>query len=71
MDMARPTLTVKVSNIPQTAIAQELLSFLESTLGKGTVFAIEIFTAQELEVQRPWPCAVRQPRSQDQSFITV
>ncbi|KAL0342810.1 UNVERIFIED_CONTAM: RNA-dependent RNA polymerase 2 [Sesamum calycinum] len=29
---------------PQTAIAQELLSFLESTLGKGTVFAIEIFT---------------------------
>ncbi|KAK4394629.1 RNA-dependent RNA polymerase 2 [Sesamum angolense] len=44
MDMARPTLTVKVSNIPQTAIAQELLSFLESTLGKGTVFAIEIFT---------------------------
>ncbi|KAK4437182.1 RNA-dependent RNA polymerase 2 [Sesamum alatum] len=44
MDMARPTLTVKVSNIPQTAIAQELLSFLESALGKGTVFAIEIFT---------------------------
>ncbi|PIN04805.1 RNA-directed RNA polymerase QDE-1 [Handroanthus impetiginosus] len=44
MDMERPTLTVKVSNIPQTAIAQELLTFLESALGKDTVFAIEIFT---------------------------
>ncbi|KAK6123388.1 hypothetical protein DH2020_042864 [Rehmannia glutinosa] len=47
IDMDRPTLTVKVSNIPQSAIAQELLTFLESNLGKGTVFAIEIFTERK------------------------
>ncbi|GFP95460.1 RNA-dependent RNA polymerase 2 [Phtheirospermum japonicum] len=43
----RPTLTVKVSNIPQSAIAQDLLTFLESKLGKGTIFAIEIFTERK------------------------
>ncbi|KAL3835176.1 hypothetical protein ACJIZ3_009912 [Penstemon smallii] len=43
-DIQRPTLTVKVSNIPETAIAQQLLTFLESLLGKDTIFAIEIFT---------------------------
>ncbi|KAG8378944.1 hypothetical protein BUALT_Bualt07G0037200 [Buddleja alternifolia] len=43
----RSTLTVKVSNIPQSAIAQDLLTFLESTLGKGTIFAVEIFTEHQ------------------------
>ncbi|CAI9757485.1 unnamed protein product [Fraxinus pennsylvanica] len=40
----RQTLTVRITNIPQTAIAKELFTFLESTLGKGTIFACEIFT---------------------------
>lgn len=44
MDKERHTLTVKVTNIPQSAVAQELLTFLESALGKGTIFAIEIFS---------------------------
>ncbi|KAL6583859.1 RNA-dependent RNA polymerase 2 [Orobanche minor] len=47
MDIERPTLTVKVSNIPQSAIAQDLLTFLESNLGKDTIFAIEIFTERK------------------------
>ncbi|KAL3642459.1 RNA-dependent RNA polymerase 2 [Castilleja foliolosa] len=47
IDIDRPTLTVKVSNIPQSAIAQDLLTFLESKLGKGTIFAIEIFTERK------------------------
>ncbi|KAL7139043.1 hypothetical protein ABFS83_09G024200 [Erythranthe nasuta] len=44
MDTGRPTLTVKVQNIPQTIIAHELQTFLESAVGKGTIFAVEIFT---------------------------
>ncbi|KAL2461974.1 RNA-dependent RNA polymerase 2 [Abeliophyllum distichum] len=40
----RQTLTVRVLNISQTAIAKELFTFLESTLGKGTIFACEDFT---------------------------
>nr|AHL27587.1 RNA-dependent RNA polymerase 4 [Salvia miltiorrhiza] len=44
---ARPTLTVKVTNIPPIAIAKDLQAFLESVLGKGTVFAVEIFTERE------------------------
>lgn len=43
----RHTLTVRVSNIPQTAIAKDLFDFLESALGKGSVFALEIFTEHE------------------------
>lgn len=39
--------TVKVSNIPYTAIAQDLFGFLESTIGKGSIFAIEIFTERK------------------------
>ncbi|KAK4747307.1 hypothetical protein SAY87_026344 [Trapa incisa] len=34
--------TVRVSNIPQTIAASGLLSYLESQLGAGSVFAIEI-----------------------------
>jgi len=33
--------TVKISNIPFTAIAQDLFEFFESTIGKGTVFAFK------------------------------
>ncbi|KAL2515792.1 RNA-dependent RNA polymerase 2 [Forsythia ovata] len=40
----RETLTARALNIPQNAIAKELFTFLESTLGKGTIFACEIFT---------------------------
>lgn len=36
--------TVKVSNIPKTAIAKELWSFLESKLGPNTIYALEIAT---------------------------
>jgi len=39
--------TVKVSNIPFTSTAQDLFEFFESTIGKGTVFAIEIFTERK------------------------
>lgn len=39
--------TVRVSNIPLTAIAQELFSFFESTIGPGSVFACEIFTERK------------------------
>ncbi|KAM1295499.1 hypothetical protein ACFX2H_015291 [Malus domestica] len=34
--------TVRVTNIPQTVTAQELLTFLESKLGRDSVFAVEI-----------------------------
>ncbi|PIA62130.1 hypothetical protein AQUCO_00200258v1 [Aquilegia coerulea] len=36
--------TVRVLNIPLTAIAKELFDFFETLLGKDTVFAIEIFS---------------------------
>uniref|UniRef100_A0A2P2JZ95 RNA-dependent RNA polymerase n=1 Tax=Rhizophora mucronata TaxID=61149 RepID=A0A2P2JZ95_RHIMU len=36
--------TVRVSNIPQTIIAKDLLQYLESQLGADSVFAIEIST---------------------------
>ncbi|KAL2900494.1 RNA-dependent RNA polymerase 2 [Bienertia sinuspersici] len=39
--------TVKVSNIPLTATAQDILAFLESKIGKGSIFAIEIFTEKK------------------------
>ncbi|KAF3437064.1 hypothetical protein FNV43_RR19817 [Rhamnella rubrinervis] len=42
MGADRPT--VRVSNIPQTVIAEDLLAFLESTLGPDSVFAVEILT---------------------------
>ena len=42
--MAPDIPTVRVSNIPQSAIAKDLLEFLESTLGPDSVFAIEILT---------------------------
>lgn len=35
---------MKVSNIPKTAIAKELWSFLESKLGPNTIYALEIAT---------------------------
>lgn len=38
----RPTL--RISNIPQTIAASHLLAYLESHLGAGSVFAIEIVT---------------------------
>ncbi|GMQ10242.1 hypothetical protein CsSME_00053321 [Camellia sinensis var. sinensis] len=40
MAVDRPT--VRVSNIPQTAIAKDLFDFFESTIGKGSVYACEI-----------------------------
>jgi RNA-dependent RNA polymerase len=39
--------TVRVSNIPQTATAHDLLHFLESTLGPDSVFAVEIATERK------------------------
>ncbi|GER34087.1 RNA-dependent RNA polymerase 2 [Striga asiatica] len=39
----RSTLTVNVANVPPSATAQDLRTFLESKLGKGTIFALEIF----------------------------
>ncbi|KAH6798985.1 RNA-dependent RNA polymerase 2 [Perilla frutescens var. frutescens] len=43
----RRTLTVRVTNIPPIAIAKDLQTFLESVIGEGTVFAVEIFTERE------------------------
>lgn len=42
VESERPT--VWVSNIPQTIIAKELLDFLETELGRDSVFALEIHT---------------------------
>ncbi|XP_022738324.1 RNA-dependent RNA polymerase 2 [Durio zibethinus] len=42
MEIERPTL--RITNIPQTAVAKDLLEFLESRLGPDAVFAIEIST---------------------------
>ncbi|XP_051136633.1 RNA-dependent RNA polymerase 2 [Andrographis paniculata] len=47
MDAERSTLTVTVSNIPQTAVANELLTFLESKTGVSTIYAVEIFTEHQ------------------------
>lgn len=40
----RPTLSIKFSNIPRTSTAQEILDFFESRIGKGSIFACEIFS---------------------------
>lgn len=40
----RITATVRVSNIPQTAIAKQLFDFFESSIRKGSVFACDIFS---------------------------
>ncbi|XVE84716.1 hypothetical protein DITRI_Ditri17bG0035700 [Diplodiscus trichospermus] len=42
MEIERPTL--RITNIPHTAVARDLLEFLESKIGSDTVFAIEIST---------------------------
>ncbi|KAL5544244.1 hypothetical protein UlMin_008028 [Ulmus minor] len=39
--------TVRLSNIPHSSIANDLLTFLESTLGRDSVFAIEISTERK------------------------
>ncbi|ESQ38406.1 hypothetical protein EUTSA_v10028370mg [Eutrema salsugineum] len=39
--------TVKITNVPQTIVADELLRFLELHLGEDTVFALEIPTSRE------------------------
>ncbi|XP_065876219.1 RNA-dependent RNA polymerase 2 [Euphorbia lathyris] len=39
--------TVRLTNIPQTVTAKDLLQFLESQLGKDSVFAIEISTERQ------------------------
>ncbi|TYG92043.1 hypothetical protein ES288_A12G311500v1 [Gossypium darwinii] len=41
-EIERPTL--RLTNIPQTAVAEDLLDFFESKLGPDSVFAIEIST---------------------------
>ncbi|KAF8407945.1 hypothetical protein HHK36_007085 [Tetracentron sinense] len=45
--MAVGRTTVRVSNIPLTAIAKELFDFFEATLGKGSVFACAIATERK------------------------
>ncbi|CAN4088256.1 unnamed protein product [Withania somnifera] len=40
----KATATVRVSNIPQSAIAKDLFDFFDSTIGKGSVFACDIFS---------------------------
>ncbi|RZC79750.1 hypothetical protein C5167_042325 [Papaver somniferum] len=42
--MAVGATTLRVSNIPLTVIAKDLLKFFEDILGKDTVYALEIFT---------------------------
>ncbi|XP_052182368.1 RNA-dependent RNA polymerase 2 [Diospyros lotus] len=37
-------LTVRVSHIPKTVIAKDLFDFFESAIGKGSVYACEIFS---------------------------
>ncbi|XP_054806815.1 RNA-dependent RNA polymerase 2 [Prosopis cineraria] len=39
--------TVRISNIPHSAVAKELLEFLESITGHDSVFALEIFTERK------------------------
>lgn len=38
------TLTARMRNIPESTTAQQVKTFLESFLGKDTIFAVEIFT---------------------------
>ena len=38
------TPTVRVTNIPHTATANDLLRYLETTVGRSSVFALEIFS---------------------------
>lgn len=38
------TATVRVSNIPQSAIAKDLFDFFDSLIGKGSVFACDILS---------------------------
>uniref|UniRef100_A0A5B6YJT5 RNA-dependent RNA polymerase n=1 Tax=Davidia involucrata TaxID=16924 RepID=A0A5B6YJT5_DAVIN len=45
MAVDRPT--VRVSNIPKTAIAKDLFDFFDSTIGKGSVFACDIVTERK------------------------
>ncbi|OVA03721.1 RNA recognition motif domain [Macleaya cordata] len=45
--MAVAATTVKVSNIPLTVIAKELLEFFDDKLGKESVYALEIFTERK------------------------
>ncbi|XP_060204819.1 RNA-dependent RNA polymerase 2 isoform X1 [Lycium barbarum] len=40
----RATTTVKVTNIPQSAIAKDLFDFFDASIGKGAVFACDIFS---------------------------
>jgi len=40
----RATATVRVSNIPQSAIAKDLFDFFDSLIRKGSVFACDIFS---------------------------
>ncbi|KAJ8553798.1 hypothetical protein K7X08_024476 [Anisodus acutangulus] len=40
----RTTATVRVSNIPQSAIAKQLFDFFDSLIGKGSVYACDIFS---------------------------
>ncbi|KAL8141969.1 hypothetical protein V2J09_015001 [Rumex salicifolius] len=47
MAVDREIPTVKVSNIPHTSTARELFSFLESAIGKGSIFALEIFSEHQ------------------------
>ncbi|PON93354.1 RNA-dependent RNA polymerase-type [Trema orientale] len=47
MDKDKERATVRVTNIPHTAIAQDILTFLESKLGPDSVFAIEISTERK------------------------
>lgn len=44
MEIEKPTLTVKVTNLPRTVIAKDLYDFFESITGKDSVFACEIFS---------------------------
>ncbi|XP_023516327.1 RNA-dependent RNA polymerase 2 [Cucurbita pepo subsp. pepo] len=39
--------TLRVSNVPESAVAEDLLTFLKSKLGPDSVFAIEIFTERK------------------------
>ncbi|KAM3380945.1 RNA-dependent RNA polymerase 2 [Capsicum galapagoense] len=40
----RVTATVRVSNIPKSATAKDLFNFFDSKIGKGSVFACDIFS---------------------------
>lgn len=44
---SRESPTVRISNIPQSVIAKDLLEFLESITGPDSVFALEIITERK------------------------